>query len=277
MQKLSGAENAVLGAVAGGIEICIDQPMIYWKNATQQNMPFTMKPEILYRGLGASVANMATLTGIQFISTGYVKKLITGGVERNISTKEKIGAATIGGMLSGLAAGPMELIMIQQQRFGGTFLGTPRGIIAANGPMGMTRGVMTSVAREGAFSAGMLGLAPCASEWLETSCGLNHINASIGGSFLGTIAVMTTQPFDTVKTCMQGDIHQKTYTSALKTMNAIYKEKGVRRLYNGWFWRGARMVCTMFWINLISDGLAPVLFPHHFDTPSPFSFNHNFV
>ena len=31
------------------------QPTIYWKNAAQQGLPFTLKPSLFYRGLGAAL------------------------------------------------------------------------------------------------------------------------------------------------------------------------------------------------------------------------------
>ena len=50
MQKLTPAENTALGVAAGTIEVSLLQPMLYCKNATQQKLPFTIDPRILYRG-----------------------------------------------------------------------------------------------------------------------------------------------------------------------------------------------------------------------------------
>lgn len=41
MQRLSEAENAVLGGSAAAIEAVILQPTLYWKNAAQQGLPFS--------------------------------------------------------------------------------------------------------------------------------------------------------------------------------------------------------------------------------------------
>lgn len=51
VQKLSPTENTMLGIAAGIIEVTILQPMLYCKNATQQKLPFTLNPRILYRGI----------------------------------------------------------------------------------------------------------------------------------------------------------------------------------------------------------------------------------
>ena len=104
--KMSPMENAAIGVGAGTMEVCALQPMLYWKNATQQGLPLTLNPRLLYRGLSTSVINMATLTGLQFPLTGAVSKVITGGADRDLGNGEKILAAFAGGFLSGFACGP---------------------------------------------------------------------------------------------------------------------------------------------------------------------------
>ena len=44
-----------VGVVAGTIEVSILQPMLYCKNASQQNIPFSFDPRKLYRGLAVSI------------------------------------------------------------------------------------------------------------------------------------------------------------------------------------------------------------------------------
>ena len=111
-------ENTALGVSAGTIEVVILQPMLYCKNASQQGLPFTLNPSVLYRGLGMSVINMSILTGVQFPLTGAVSNVMTGGADRALSSGEKIAAGVAGGAISGIICAPMELVMIQQQRFG---------------------------------------------------------------------------------------------------------------------------------------------------------------
>jgi len=265
MQKLTGGENALLGTLAGGIEVCIDQPMLYWKNAVQQNLKFTLNPKIVYRGLGASVTNMGVLTGLQFISTGYIKSIITGGVERDMSSAENIVSGFLGGALSGIVCCPMELVMIQQQRWGGNIVGTPARIMSNHGATGLARGMISSVIREAVFTAGMLGLAPSIQTILEKK-DVNSITAGVAGAMCGGVMAATlSHPLDTVKTCMQGDIEQKTYTTFSRSLRAIYAERGLSRMFSGWGWRCGRMICAIFWINLIKDKTAPIIFPHKFD------------
>ena len=122
MQNLTEGENAVLGASAAFVEAIVLQPTIYWKNARMQGLPFTANPRIIYRGLGAALCNEMGQMGIQFGLTGYVKKLIAGHGNKNLSIAEDILSAVIGGAVGALFATPVELVMIQQQRFGGSLV-----------------------------------------------------------------------------------------------------------------------------------------------------------
>lgn len=113
-QKLTPWENTMVGISAGIIEVTVLQPMLYCKNATQQGLPFTKDPRVLYRGLAMSVTNMAILTGLQFPLVGAVTKVITQGETRRLTDFEQIASGFTGGVISGVACAPMELIMIQQ-------------------------------------------------------------------------------------------------------------------------------------------------------------------
>mmetsp|Transcript_74946 Transcript_74946/g.199827 ORF Transcript_74946/g.199827 Transcript_74946/m.199827 type:complete len:95 (-) Transcript_74946:726-1010(-) len=78
MQNLTEGENMALGASAAFVEAVILQPTIYWKNAAQQGLPFTMNPSILYRGLGAALCNEMGQMAVQFGTTSWVQKLVVG-------------------------------------------------------------------------------------------------------------------------------------------------------------------------------------------------------
>eukprot|EP00483_Globobulimina_turgida_P012323 UN12346 len=160
MQELTNAQNAAVGMLVGTIEVCIDQPFLYWKNAAQQHLPFTLNPKLMYRGLLASVSNMAALTAIQFFGTGVIKRAIVGNQDRALTSSETLLSAFAGGAISGIVCGPLELTMIQQQRFGGNIIGTPLHIIKETGVSGMLRGVLPAITREGIFTCGYLGVTP---------------------------------------------------------------------------------------------------------------------
>jgi len=184
-----------------------------------------------------------------------------------MSIAENILAGLIGGSVSGIARTPVELTMIQQQRFGGSACDVVSKIVSRCGVTGLTRGMFSTTLREAAFTAGMLGICPSMQTVLEMVYYMNSSSARVT-SAVGTGICYATQthPIDTVTTCMQGDIEQKNFISFLKTFRVIYSQRGLQRLYLGWGWRCKRLICAIFLINLIKDMSAPVLFPHRFIT-----------
>ena len=161
LQRLTSAENTMIGLATGAIDVSTTQWVLYCKNASQQGLPLTMNPRILYRGYTMSLTNMCVLSGLQFPLTAIATGIFTGGKQRKLSDSEEIGSAFIGGVLSGFICAPMELVMIQQQRYGTSLFSTPGKIIGDAGIGALFgRGLMMSCGREGVFTAGMLGLGP---------------------------------------------------------------------------------------------------------------------
>ena len=161
LQRLTSAENTMIGLATGAIDVSTTQWVLYCKNASQQGLPLTMNPRILYRGYTMSLTNMCVLSGLQFPLTAIATGIFTGGKQRKLSDSEEIGSAFIGGVLRGFICAPMELVMIQQQRYGTSLFSTPSKIIGDAGIGALFgRGLAMSCGREGVFTAGMLGLGP---------------------------------------------------------------------------------------------------------------------
>ena len=157
LQRLTSAENTAIGLATGAIDVSTTQWVLYCKNASQQGLPLTMNPRILYRGYTMSLTNMCVLSGLQFPLTA----IATGIFIEGNSAVERLGGdrLRVCGVLSGFICAPMELVMIQQQQDvavldAGKIIGDV-GIGALFG-----RGLMMSCGREGVFTAGMLGLGP---------------------------------------------------------------------------------------------------------------------
>ncbi|EDQ89869.1 uncharacterized protein MONBRDRAFT_7863 [Monosiga brevicollis MX1] len=260
----SAGQDLVLGVAAGAAEVCLMQPTLYLKNASQQGLPFTMDPRYLYRGLGASVLDMAVLTGLQFPLTKIMSSIVTGGASRKLTGSEMVASGFLGGLVSGVVCTPMELVMIQQQRFGQSLLTTPVTIVQRYGLGGLMRGLAPSCLREGIFVAGYLGLGPALSRHFEDT-GHTRNQAKIYSAVIaGVVSATLSHPIDTVKTCMQGDIEQKRYGSVMQTTQTVAGD-GVKAFFRGWNWRAGRNICSVFIINEVKDVLAPLLFGHQED------------
>lgn len=264
LQRLSDNENLAVGLAAGLQEQVLVQPLVFWKNSVQQRLPLTVDPRIVFRGTGAACCSNAAITGIQFQFAGVAQKLFTGGVQRPLSPREEVVAGFAGGAVSGPACSFFELTMIQQQRFGGSLIGTPVRIAQGFGVGGLLRGITASTGREGAFAAGYLGILPVIKRQVA-DIGIGPWAGSfIGAVCAGLIGGAVTQPLDTIKTCMQGDLERKTYTSFSGTLRRLHAESGVRGLYRGYWWRSAVVVVDYIVLHKLMELLAPVMFPHHF-------------
>jgi solute carrier family 25 carnitine/acylcarnitine transporter 20/29 len=265
LQRMSPMENTAIGLATGAIDVSTTQWVLYCKNASQQGLPLTMNPRILYRGYTMSLTNMMVLSGLQFPLTGLAAGVMTGGTTRKLSDMEEIGSGFIGGVLSGFICAPMELVMIQQQRYGSALFATPGKIIADNGVGTLfSRGLAMSCGREGVFTAGMLGLGPTLRRQAEEA-GYAKANAAMLGALGGGVVVATlSHPMDTIKTCQQGDVSGKTYRGVVHAAQTLLKEAGPKRFFSGWAWRTGRMVFQCFLFDACKNHLSPVFFPHHF-------------
>lgn len=264
-QRLSPSENTAVGITSGTIEVMMLQPILYWKNASQQGLPFTLKPSYLYRGLAMSVTNMAVLTGLQFPLTGMVTQIATGGEDRRLTNAEMVGTGLVGGALSGIICAPMELMMIQQQKFGTSLAQTPGRVMKAGGVPNMFRGLTTSCGREGLFTAGYMGIGPAFARKFEEDYGLSTNVAKVSGALASALIAGTlSHPMDTIKTCMQGDIERVKFTSLTGTAKVLYAENGVTGFFRGWHWRTTRMALSILIMGQCKETLSPLMFPNAF-------------
>ena len=261
LQKLNPNETTFLGIMSGCVEIMLLQPILYCKNAAQQNLKLTLDPRVLYRGLSVSIINMGVATGLQFSFTAKITKAMTKGEVRKLTGAELLMSSFSGGFLSGLVGGPLELVLIQQQRFGGSLAKVPIELIKSYGLPVLTRGMILTSFREGLFCAGYLGMTPLLSRYFNEKHNIKESSAKIYASIIaGLIAAPLSHPFDTLKTGMQGDVQRTKYGSLVETYNAMLKEGGVKRLFNGLFWRTLRMILGIYVINESKLTLAPMFF-----------------
>lgn len=216
LQRLSGGENCILGMVTGVMSKCCNYPLLSWKNTVQQGQPISLNPAVVYRGLPMACMNLGGTNAVQFGTTGLFQKLLaTSGAGQDAV---QVGGSFLGGLVSGLPCSIWELCMIQQQRFGGTTLGTPQRIVGEHGMGALSRGVTMTMGRESLFTMSMLGLTPLIQRALVEKSGMDKNMALAGGSLIGALfAGAATHPMDTIKTCMQGDLHMEKYKGITQT------------------------------------------------------------
>ena len=128
------------------------------------------------------------------------------------------------------------------------------------------RGFVPTAMREGLWSVGYLAFPPIIRSYLSA----NHAEhfqsedkarfvAALGGAFISGIM---SHPFDTVKTCMQGDIERRTFRGMAQTFAELLKQGGPTAFYRGYLWRFARQVGAIFILDKVRSELTPIVFPH---------------
>jgi len=266
---LSDGENVGVGTVAAFVEAMILQPTLYWKNMAAQGMPFTADPRKIYRGTLTSVINEMQMMACQFGLNGFLLRHFNSSDSSSASSASSssggmnsdMGVALIAGGISAITTNPVELIMIQQQKFGGSFVHQV-GTIGRNfGVMknGLMRGLTPCIFRDSIYTLGLLGVTPFL---MNTFQNRGH-NESMSGFYAsmvgGCVAALLSHPFDIVKTCMQGDLQKETYTTFAKTIVDLWKEGGITRIYAGCFWRTVNITGTVYIANEVRVRASKVL------------------
>jgi len=257
---LSELQNFQVGVVAAFIEGVILQPTLYWKNAKAQKLPFSMNPKIIYRGTSAAIYNEMQMMGLQFVFTRLFQR-INQNSDGTITRMQEVRSAIMGGAMSALFASPVELVMIQQQRFGGSMFHTISKISKEFGISKLTRGVLPAIYRDCFYVSGMLAVTPIVQDILIKDYSLTKTESGLVASLIGgLVAAVPSHPLDVVKTCMQGDLQQVTYSTMTKTFKKLWSEGGIKRMFDGCFWRTFNVVATVYIANECRIHFPPIMF-----------------
>lgn len=258
-EALSEAENLLVGFIAAPVYTIALQPTMYFKHARMQHLPVTLDPRVLWRGTGATMCNETGQAGLQFVNTGLFKKWALGGAQRPLTPAEDALSAAASGVVSAAYVSPVELVVIQQQRFGGGLLETCQRVRRSFGWWGFTRGFVSTALRDSIVVVGMLSATPLVEAELE-ACGAHPTAGSFIGSLIsGTAAGVISCPLDCIKACMKGDLERHTYNSFRHTAGVLWREGGAGRFFHGVGWRIANLSGTFFFISLARSGLEPAL------------------
>lgn len=266
-RELNEQQNASVGMTVGMIEVLILQPFNYAKNMVQQQRPISMNPVTMYRGVVPNCINMGSCTMIQFVVGGKLKNIVSGGNDKHqFSLQEEMKCGIVAGSVSALVGSPLELIMIQQQRKGGS--GAARISELAQNPINFSRGLFGMAVREALWTCGYLSIPPVVRRTLMDSYPTTfdtNDKARIPAALLGGLfGCYMTHPFDTIKTCMQGDIERKVYGNFIDTAKSINAESGFTGFYRGATFRYGRMVCAVFIMDLLREKIGRLMYPSAF-------------
>jgi hypothetical protein len=163
-------QDVGIGIFAAFIEGIILQPTLYWKNASAQGLPFTTDPRVVYRGTSTSIFNECAMMGLQFGMTSAITKHLDEKADSGKTDTDFIllASAIGGGGGAAFIATPLELLMIQQQKYGGSVGSTLKRLHVTSNPSILFRGLSQSLCRDCIYVGAMLGLTPVLKRHFET-------------------------------------------------------------------------------------------------------------
>lgn len=233
--------GVAIGGLTGVAEVIVNQPLIYFKNMFQQKKSISLKPQVLYRGLGVNVACMAPTTAIQFASEIMLQQVIPGG-----DFSEKTVRAFMAGVISALASTPTELIVLQQQNKNLSVHKTIQTLFETRSVPVLYRGITPKLLRDGIFCTGLLSLYPTVEHAIRTNIADNKIVGTVGSSLIaGGITTLISHSFDTISTLMQADYDKQSASTAYKTAVNLYQKEGFGGFFKGAVPRGTRVVLAI--------------------------------
>eukprot|EP00850_Spirogloea_muscicola_P004710 SM000020S06060 [mRNA] locus=s20:857126:859039:+ [translate_table: standard] len=256
---ISPAASAAIGGLAGIIEVGLQQPSVSWKNAIQDKRPISLNPRVLYRGVLINAGSMMPINAVQFGVNGYLEQQLESyGMLNDLG---RAGVAGVAGAVSVAVTCPAELVMIQQQKLGGTLLGQARDVMSRNRLASFYRGV-PNIARDSVYTTAYLGVNPilrCRLQAGWPALSERPFLAMISSSLIsGVAAAVITQPFDTIKTRMQSNLELPEMKSMFKTGIAMWHEGGFRGLWSGLLPRAQRIACAVFILGEAKDRLTDI-------------------
>jgi len=256
---LTPVSDALIGSACGVLEVLMMQPAVYWKAELQQqrfSFARAIDPRFVYRGLFISCLSIAPVTAVQFCVNGLCLRACRalrqdGAVPQSCAML----AGVVAGATSAIIMSPSQLIEINQQKHGGTFLAISRRVLQEHGFPGLYRGYALTATREGIFTCSYLAAAPLLQDWLHHQRPESSpVSTALASSLLaGAVGAALTHPPDTLKTRIQGDMFPvapgaSAVSTNISTAVAELRRKGhlAPQLYAGFTPRMFRIICCTF-------------------------------
>lgn len=254
--RLSETEALLVGAIGGTIETCLQMPLITWKICIQEGRAYPTVLREWYRGVFINASGVSPITAVQCFANQLFQTVLLQmhGKGYNLTDVERISCSAGAGAVSALIYGPVDLLVIQQQKMKLALGLAFNAIRNEYGALRIYRGLGSTVIRESIYTMGYLGIAPVIQDRLLNSSNIflrEHIifTSAISAMMGGTIAALITHPVDTSKTCIQSDLKGNKYPNLIKTTIDLYQNGGISVLYKGVIARTLRLCGACFVIT----------------------------
>jgi len=263
--RLSEFEALMVGAIGGTIETSIQMPLITWKICVQEGRAYPTVLREWYRGVLINAGSLSPITAVQCYANQLLQTiLLSMGTDHDkLSELQQIACSASAGAVSAFIYGPVDLMVIQQQKYVASLSSTFDIIRSKYGALRVYRGLLSCMVRESIYTMGYLGVAPVIQGRLlsmQSSSGdwfrQNPITTSIASAIMGgSFAAVLTHPVDTAKTCMQSDLEGAKYPNATWTAKHLYQTGGLPLLFKGVIPRTLRLCGACFVLTNVRTSL----------------------
>lgn len=250
------------GCIAGGIEATAVWPMEFIKTQIQlkpaSELPYTgiiggLRHTVkatgfmsLYRGLLPTLLGSMPKAGIRFGGNAYFREKLTG------DGKLTMGITFLAGLMAGgteaaLTVTPVETVKTKCIQMNKPFFEGVKHIIATDGLPGLYKGLLPTMLKQGSNQGLRFMWFHQYKCWLTGETDPNRqrslapYESLLGGMSAGCFSTLGNNPFDFIKTRMQG-VDAAKYSSTLDCVRKSVSEEGVLSLYKGVVPRLGRVV-----------------------------------
>jgi hypothetical protein len=235
-------EHLIAGSTAAVTDVFITHPLSIIKNRIQCRYPFSLAPQVVYKGVAANALSMIPLVTIQVGFSAIFRKELHRRYDISHVHVNFI-ASFLAGNVSSLVTTPTELVLVQQQKKNLPFVPTATDFLNQQGFRKIFTGLFGTALRTGFVSTGFISLMPYLKS-LATSYDIDQkVAVGMSGFSAGFISAVLSQPFDTIKTNQQHQADEKP-ESFKKTAYGIIKKDGYLGLFSGGMPRGIRVIVT---------------------------------
>ncbi|CAM9818410.1 unnamed protein product, partial [Hapterophycus canaliculatus] len=181
----------------------------------------------LYRGLAPTLLGSMPKAGIRFGGNSELKKLFAGKDNKTLNSGEQFLAGFGAGVLEAIfAVTPIETVKTKAIQTNAPFMQGVKTILKNEGPAGLYQGVWATIAKQGSNQVCICGLRFM---WFNKYKGiisddgarpLTDVENLLGGMSAGCFSTLGNNPFDVVKTRMQG-MDAARYTSTVDCFRQV--------------------------------------------------------
>ncbi|WP_454785122.1 MC/SLC25 family protein [Legionella sp. WA2024007413] len=259
--NLSVVQSIISGSITGAFEVFVDHPLWSIKTRMQKKEPFTLNPQVLYRGILPNAASMVPITAVQVGLNRFFQNWFFGN-KYELSNSQKLISAFAAGVGSAAISCPTEMIMTHQKH---SFFAAGSYLVRQGGWSHLYTGMLSTMLREGMFSTFFLAVTPALKVRIMEYCPNDFAASSFAGILAGIGATLASQKFDVIKTVQQASI-SKNSSGFFQATRKIHAEHGIYGFFNGGLPRGLRVMSAVTLMSWMNEKLSE-LWSHHQSPP----------